>query len=337
MKITTYISTILTSIYGLFIFASCSDSNQQYKIEGVVWNTQYHITYMAPKTLDDSIQPVLRKVELSLSPFCPNSLITRINNGEDVEVDSMLATVFETSKQVNQWSGGAFDPSVSPLINLWGFGYKNYGTPPTQSQIDSALMFVGIDSCFIVDNRIKKKHPRTEFNFSAITKGYGCDMTASMMRRNGCNDFMIEIGGDMAIAGKNPQGKPWRVMIDAPIDNDTSITHSSAAIIEVSDCGIATSGNYRNFRKDKNGKKTGHTINPKTGHPVITSTLSATVIASNAMMADALATACMAMPHSEALKMIEAIPSTSAMLITADSISGQWNIATTSQFPRVIK
>lgn len=336
MKITTNILIILTSICGLFTFASCEGGYQQYKTEGVAWNTQYHITYSAPQPLNDSIQPILREVELSLSPFCPNSLITRINNGEDVEVDSMLTTVFETSKQVNKWSGGAFDPSVAPLINLWGFGYKNYGTPPTQSQIDSALCYVGIDSCVIVDNRIRKKHPRSEFNFSAITKGYGCDIIAAMMRRNGCNDYMIEIGGDMVIAGKNPQGKPWRVMIDAPFDNDTSITHSKAAVIEATDCGIATSGNYRNFKKDSQGKKIGHTISPKTGHPISTSTLCATVIAPSAMMADALATACMAMPLDKAINMIESQDSTSAMFITTDT-TGLWHISTTSRFPQIIR
>ena len=337
MRFNAYLSYIWGSFIAILLFTSCVGGNKHYKAEGVAWNTQYHITYSASKPLNDSIQPILREVELSLSPFCPNSLITRINKGEDAEVDSMLAKVFDTSKQVNTWSKGMFDPTVSPIINLWGFGYKNYGKAPTQLQIDSALCYVGIDSCFIVDNRIKKKHPRTEFNFSAITKGYGCDMIGTMMQRNGCNDFMIEIGGDMLIAGKNSQGKLWRVMIDAPIDNDTSITHSKAAVIEVTNCGIATSGNYRNFKKSSEGKKIGHTINPKTGQPVATSTLSATVIAPNAMMADALATACMAMPQHEALKMIESIPSTSAMLITVDSISKNWKIITSSQFPQIIK
>lgn len=337
MRINAYLSYIWGSFIAVLFFISCVGGNQQYKAEGVAWNTQYHITYSASKPLNDSIQPILREVELSLSPFCPNSLISRINKGEDAEVDSMLAEVFETSKQVNEWSNGMFDPTVSPVINLWGFGYKNYGKAPTQSQIDSALYYVGIDSCFIINNRIKKKHPSTEFNFSAITKGYGCDMIGTMMQRNGCNDFMIEIGGDMLIAGKNPQGKPWRVMIDAPIDNNTSITHSKAAVIEITDCGIATSGNYRKFRKNAEGEKIGHTINPKTGQPVATSTLSATVIAPNAMMADALATACMAMPYHEAIKMIESIPSTSAMLITAASTSGKWEIITSSHFPQIIK
>lgn len=336
MRFNAYLSYIWGSFIAILLFTSCVGGNKQYKAEGVAWNTQYHITYSASKPLNDSIQPILREVELSLSPFCPNSLITRINKWEDVEVDSMLAKVFDTSKQINTWSKGMFDPTVSPIINLWGFGYKNYGKAPTQSQIDNALCFVGIDSRFIVDNRIKKKHPRTEFNFSAITKGYGCDMIGKMMRRNGCNDYMIEIGGDMVIAGKNPQGKPWRVMIDAPIENDTSISHSKAAVIEVTDCGIATSGNYRNFKKDSQGKKIGHTINPKTGYPAPTSTLSATVIAPNAMIADALATACMAMPLDDAIKMIEALPTISAMFITANS-NGHWHISTTSRFPKIIK
>lgn len=322
------------AVLALF-FMGCNQHNSMYKATGVTWNTQYHITYSSAESLDDSIQPVLRRVELSLSPFCPNSLISRINNGEDVEADSMLATVFKTSKQVNDWSHGAFDPTVSPLINLWGFGYGDSNVAPTDFQIDSALRYVGIDSCYFVANRIKKKHPCTSFNFSAITKGYGCDMIAAMMRRNGCDDFMIEIGGEIVVSGNNPKGEKWHIMIDAPIQNDTSVTHSSVAMIEVTNCGIATSGNYRNYRKNSNGNAIGHTIDPKTGQPVITSTLSATVIAPNAMLADALATACMAMPLDQALRMIESIPSVSAFIITADS-TGHWNTNTSSRFPQII-
>lgn len=326
----------IVCVVALFIsLVGCNQQNSIHKASGVTWNTQYHITYLSTENLDDSIQPVLRQVELSLSPFCPNSLISCINNGEDVEADSMLATVFETSKQVNAWSHGAFDPTVSPLINLWGFGYKNLGVTPTDAQIDSVLHYVGIDSCYLVANRIKKKHPYTSFNFSAITKGYGCDMIAEMMHRNGCDDFMIEIGGEIVVSGCNPKGEKWLIMIDAPIENDTPVTRSSAAMIEVSDCGIATSGNYRNYRKNSDGKTIGHTIDPKTGQPVASSTLSATVIAPNAMLADALATACMAMPLNQALKMIESTPSTSALLITADS-TGHWNTATSSRFPQII-
>lgn len=326
----------IVCVVALFLsLVGCNQQNSIRKASGVTWNTQYHITYLSTENLDDSIQPVLRQVELSLSPFCPNSLISCINNGEDVEVDSMLATVFETSKQVNAWSHGAFDPTVSPLINLWGFGYKNLGVTPTGAQIDSVLHYVGIDSCYLVANRIKKKHLYTSFNFSAITKGYGCDMIAEMMHRNGCDDFMIEIGGEIVVSGCNPKGEKWLIMIDAPIENDTPVTHSSAAMIEVSDCGIATSGNYRNYRKNSDGKTIGHTIDPKTGQPVASSTLSATVIAPNAMLADALATACMAMPIDQAVKMIESISSISALIITADSTS-HWHIITTSRFPEII-
>lgn len=333
-KLSFDISIVCAIVVVVLFFVGCDQQNSIRKASGVTWNTQYHITYSSAVNLDDSIQPVLRQVELSLSPFCTNSLITRINNGEDVEIDSMLATVFETSKQVNRWSDGAFDPTVSPLINLWGFGYKNLGVTPTDEQIDSVLHYVGIDSCYLVANHIKKKHPHTSFNFSAITKGYGCDMIAKMMHRNGCDDFMIEIGGEIVVSGCNPKGEKWHIMIDAPIENDTSITHSSAAMIEVANCGIATSGNYRNYRKNSDGKTIGHTIDPKTGQPVATSTLSATVIAPNAMLADAFATACMAMPIDQAVKMIESIPSISALIITADS-TNHWRIITTSRFPKI--
>ena len=310
----------------------CGNSPAWHRTEGSVWATSYHITYRADRQLDDSILHVMDQVEMSLSPFREESLVSRINRGETDETDTLLRKIFTTSQQINLESGGMFDPTVAPAVNLWRFGYRDSGHEPTDSEIEQARGVVGIDGCSLENLRIVKKSTATEFDFSAITKGYGCDRIGEMLRRNGCSDYMVEIGGEIALSGKNPQGEPWHIMIDAPVANDTTVVHNAMSVVKLTDCGIATSGNYRNYRDTPSGR-VGHTINPMTCRPVQTTTLSATVIAPDAMTADALATACMAMTHADALRMITSRPDTEAMLIEAAD-SGRWTVTCTENFPR---
>lgn len=314
------VKKILSAIFvlsGVIIgFVSCNGPKVYNSCEGSVWATSYHITYRSSRVLDDSIIEVMRRVEMSLSPFADSSLVSRINRNETAETDSLFRRIFIASQQVNRLSGGCYDPTVAPLVNLWGFGYKKAVVEPRQEQIDSALRLVGIGRCTLEGDRLKKLDPSTEFDFSSITKGYACDLIGEMLRRNGCSDYLVEIGGEVAVSGKNPQGEKWRIMIDAPVENDTAVVHKRLSVIAVTDCGVATSGNYRNFKKTSAGK-TWHTISPSTGRPARSTTLSATVIAPNAMMADALATACMAMPLADAMCMIENLPDTEALLVTA--------------------
>ncbi len=304
-------------LLSVAVMSGCTDQKSYRKCEGVIWATTYHITYRSDRMLDDSIIDVMNQVEMSLSPFIDSSLVSRINVNETVLTDSLFRRIFTASLKVNGQSGGAFDPTVAPLVNLWGFGYRNSGKEPVQRQIDSCLAFVGIKGCSLRGDSIVKLTPNTEFNFSAITKGYGCDLIGEMLRRNGCTDYIVEIGGEVAASGKNPHGEPWRIMIDAPVENDTTVVHKRMAVISVTDCGVATSGNYRNFRSTATGKAW-HTISPATGRPAETSVLSATVIAHDAMMADAYATSCMAMELQDALAMIDAISGVEALLVSAD-------------------
>lgn len=321
----------------LVVLASCLGykPSHYHKCEGAVWATSYHIVYNSPKMLDDSIIAVMSRVEMSLSSFEPMSTVSKINRGESLAVDFLFSRVFVASQNVCALSKGAFDPTVAPVVNLWGFGYKTGAGNPTQAQIDSALQGVGILKCLISDNKIVK-HPATEFNFSAITKGYGCDLIGEMLQRNGCSDYMIEIGGEVVVSGKNPQGEKWHIMVDAPVMSDSTVLHERMAVIEVTDCGIATSGNYRNYRTVSSGKKVGHTINPITGHPVESAMLSATVLAPDAMTADALATACMAMPPLQAKAMIERLHGTEALIVVVDTTAASgWQIMTTPGFPAI--
>lgn len=326
------ISYLLFAVLAMATLCNCS-SQEYRRASGAKWGTVYHVTYQADSDLSDSIVAEMTRIERSLSPFDEQSIISAINRGEDAQIDSLIVNVFNCSQRINRASHGMFDPTVGPLIDIWGFGTnKEVKDAPSQAMIDSALATVGIDRCSIADGHIIKGHPSTQFNFSAITKGYGCDLVGEMLRRNGVENYMVEIGGEIALKGHNPKGKPWNIQIDAPIDDNTGATSQRMATIAVTDCGIATSGNYRNYRDYQGEGRVGHTINPRTGHPMTSSTLSATVIAPTCMEADALATACMALPLDQSITMIEAYPGASAMLIDSDP-AGNLRTHTTSSFP----
>lgn len=327
---------LIFALISLFFCGGCTlnqGSAHYQNISGSVWHTTFSITYKADKDLSENIFDAINRVERSLSPFLDSSLITAINQNRADSVDELLATVFRTSQSVNAKSGGAFDPTVAPLVNLWGFGYREKGEEPTREEIMECLKSVGIGECSLSQGRIVKKSPATEFNFSAITKGFGCDEVARALQKAGCDNYMIEIGGEVALAGHNPKGELWHIQIDTPDDSNPD-EHGRMAVIEVTDCGIATSGNYRNYRDTKEGR-IGHTISPANGYPVSTNTLSVTVIAPSTMEADALATACMAMPQPEAAKMIEDYPGASALFIIDND--GKPECRPTANFPKLKK
>lgn len=331
-------SLIAPALLAVTLVAGCKRAPQWRSSEGVVWHTSYHIVYggehLGSASLDDSITAVLARVERSLSPFDSTSLVSRVNRSAGpVEVDSAFALVFGSSRQVASVSGGAFDPTVSPLVNLWGFGFTGrVAEPPSDACLAEALLLVGIDSCRLEGSTLYKKSPGTQFNFSAITKGYACDEVGRMLRRNGAENYMVEIGGEIAVAGHNPEGRKWRIMIDAPVENDTAVIHSRMAMVELADCGVATSGNYRNYR-DFGNFRAGHTISASTGRPVTTTTLSAAVVAPDAMLADALATACMAMDADSALAMIERIEGAELLLAVLNPADSTVAVRRTPAFP----
>lgn len=321
----------------IFVVTGCDSGADYRSLQGGVWNTTYNITYKSSADLRDSVLSVMKQVEMSLSPFNDSSLISHINRGEVCVTDSLVQRIFLASQDVNRTSHGRFDPTVAPLINLWGFGYRNSGMEPTQEMIDSVMLTVGIAECRIDSaGCIIRKTPQTEFNFSAITKGYGCDLIGEMFRRNGCSDFMVEIGGEIAMSGKNPRGEDWHIMVDAPVENDTAVVHSRMAVMAVTDCGVATSGNYRNFKQTASGR-IWHTISTADGHPAHTDLLAATVIAPSAMLADAYATACMAMPADSAVAMLAGVTGVEALLVTMNPADSTYTIRTTPGFPEIRK
>ena len=300
---------------------------------GITWNTEYNIKYCHHTNLFDSIISVLRKVELSVSPFNKKSRITAINENRSDTLDGYLSRLYDKSVEINRESGGAFDPTVSPLVNLWGFGYEKTGKANRQA-VDSILIFVGIDKTRKEGIRIVKSDGRTTFNFSAIAKGMGCDEVGKMLERNGVTDYIVEIGGEITAKGHNPKGQKWRISIDKPINANDTVIHHSAGIVEITNCGIATSGNYRNYHTDSAGNKVAHTINPRTGMPEQSDVLSATVIAPDCMTADAYATTFMVLGLEKSKKLLDKHPEISAMLITSDN-GNSFKIWESGNFPKM--
>ncbi len=311
---------------ALALVICCCRRTEFRTASGAAWATTYHITYCADSDLSDSVVAEMRRVELSLSMFDPQSTISKINRGQSCEVDSMFAEVFRTAKQVHSLSHGAFDPTVAPLVNLWGFGRKGRNTPtPDSITVAHTLNRVGFDKCRLEGSHLLRENDSTELDFSAIAKGYGVDCVARMLRRNGAKDYMVEIGGEVVAAGLNPRRKPWRIQIDAP--SSAAPGDSALRVIELTDQAVATSGNYRNYRRTADGSTFGHTINPTTGYPVATTTLSATIIAPTCILADALATASMALPADSIAAMISKIPNTQAIIVVA-SPEGSYEVNT---------
>ncbi len=285
--------------------------------EGMVFGTIYHITYQSHQELQDEIEKELKKVDNSLSPFNKNSIITKVNNNEEVVVDSLFEDVFTLAEKVSVETQGAFDITVAPLVNAWGFGFKN-DTQPTRSAIDSLMQVIGYGKVALVDGKVIKKDPRLMLDCSAIAKGYGTDQVARMLRNKGIKNFMVEIGGEIVAQGINSKRLPWRIGVTKPSDDSLSVNKELQTVLNVTDIAMATSGNYRNFYI-KEGKKYAHTIDPKTGYPVQHNILSATVLAADCATADAYATAFMVVGLEKAKEILDMHPELMAYFIYSDN------------------
>ena len=286
------------------------------KDEGMVFGTIYHITYQSDTNYQKEIEAELQKVDNSLSPFNKTSIISRVNRNEKVKVDEMFSEVFQLAEKISGDTDGAFDITVAPMVNAWGFGFKT-GNPPTKQTIDSLRAIVGFNTVSLQDGYVIKKNPKTMLDCSAIAKGYGTDVVARFLKKKGVQNFMVEIGGEIVVNGNSEKLQPWRIGINKPTDDSLNTSQAIQDVVSVSNIAMATSGNYRNFYY-KNGKKYAHTINPKTGYPVQHNILSATVFADDCATADAYATSFMVLGLDGAKKILEKHPELCAYLIYSD-------------------
>jgi len=292
------------------VAGACQKKSKEnvYYIRGEAQGTTYGITYIAQKPIEKTaVDSILKVIDLSMSTYIDNSLITKINKGEHLPIDPHFEKVLSASMDIYSESEGVFDPSIGQLINAWGFGKKENHTPPTQKQIDSLLALTGMDKVHVATTPkgtfVEKDNPNIQLNFNAIAQGYTSDVIADYFLSKHITNFIVEVGGEIVIHGRNTlKGKSWTIGIDNPLqkpDEDREIV----ATVELTDCGLATSGNYRKLWMDSlTGQKYVHTINPKTGRPQPSNLLSATVIAPSAMLADGYATTLMALGGIEKAK-----------------------------------
>ena len=300
--------------------------------QGIVFGTMYKITYQSETNLKEDIEKELQKVDHSLSPFNKNSIISGINNNEDVQTDSLFNYVFLLAQHISKETHGAFDITVAPLVNAWGFGFKHSGNIDS-TKIDSLRQFVGYQKVQLSGQKVIKQDPRTMLDCSAIAKGFGVDCVARLFDRKGIKNYMIDIGGELSMKGENSHQQAWRIGINKPIDDSLSVNQEIQTILEISNVGLATSGNYRNFYY-KDGKKYAHTIDPRTGFPVQHNILSSTVIAPNCATADAYATAFMVMGMEQAKAVLKKHPELQAYFIySADNgQTATWHTPGLKQF-----
>ena len=268
--------------------------------DGFAFGTIYSIVYEHGEDLQGEIEGELLKVDREFSMFNQESTVARINRGDTlVERSAMFREVYALALEVNNDTHGAFDITVAPLVNAWGFGFK-HEEQPTRAQVDSLL---GI---------------RSQLDFAGIAKGYGCDVVGHLLERHGISNYMISIGGEVVCRGLNKSGGSWRIGVTRPDDDALSCGGEMECVLLLSDASMATSGNYRNFYY-KDGRKYAHTIDPRTGYPVQHELLSATVIAPTCATADAYATAFMVLGLDSTRAVLSRHSEMKAYLIYTDS------------------
>ena len=310
-----------------FMVLSGCEQNQPFIIKGQTMGTTYHVVLANPNVLSPpravvqaKIDSLLRTVNLQMSTYLEESEITRFNRfagREPFRVSPAFTRVLKLALKIYDESGGAFDVTVGPLVNLWGFGTDGQrATPPDPARIRKILKQVGSRYITIVnDSTIRKTNPAIQLDFSAIAKGYGVDAVAGMLQKLGFSNFLVEIGGEVVTrGGKN--GQPWKIGIDRPLPEALPGTELEK-ILELHDAAMATSGDYRNYFTSGDSAYS-HEIDPRTGRPVRNMVASATVLAPSCMEADAMATALMVMGAKKGLAWVESKTGVEAFIILHD-------------------
>ena len=280
----------------IVLLTACKQEKKvrEVKLEGFVFGTTYHITYLKDIDYQKSIDSLFYLVNKSLSTYMPTSDISKINKGDStVVIDDLFLEVFKKSKRIYKETNGYFDPTVCGLVNAWGFGYKREKKDLDTLQVKELMKQVGLDKVTLQGRNIQKKFPESCLDFNSIAKGYGIDVVGRFLESKNVQNYLVEIGGEIRARGKNSRDENWKVAIDDPNDDGT---RSVSRFIELSNQSMASSGNYRKFRVGANGQKYVHTINPKTGFATESNLLSATVYGTvDCADVDAYATAFMAM------------------------------------------
>jgi FAD:protein FMN transferase len=320
----------------LIITFSCK-KEQYFYIEGFAQGTTYHITYKGKENYARQISQILKDFDRSLSVYLDSSIISRVNrNDSTVVLDSMFVRIFNKSKEVYDKSNGLFDITVAPLVEAWGF-LKDTTIHHDSAHIKELLEYVGMNKIKmvnnkmvnnkIVNNKIVKQNPKIKLDVNAIAQGYSVDIVSEFLDKEGSENYLVEIGGELRAKGQNPKDKKWCIGVDKPEDTNQVSGEDLQTIMELTGKSVSTSGNYRKFFIE-NGVKYSHTINPFTGFPAKNNLLSATIIADECITADAYATACMVGGLEKSKQLLKEIKGIDGYLVYSDS-TGAFKVYTT--------
>lgn len=305
----------------LIITTSCGSKKkeevQQVSMRGEVFGTYYNISYFAPggENYQEELEQFFNDFNNSLSYYVPNSVISRVNRNETDTLDAYFLEVLKQSMEVYENTDGAFDPTVSPLVNAWGFGFENR-QEMTQEKIDSLLSFTGLNKVRIKDNILIREIAGIQFDFNAIAKGYASDLAGKLLEEKGIENYLVELGGDLIAKGEKPDGSGWRIGLERPAQDKNDVQHWEY-LVELTGQGLATSGSYRRYYEE-DGERFSHTIDPETGRPVTHNLLSVSVFAPTCLEADAYATAFMVMGREKAKEFLSANNQLQAFFIYSD-------------------
>lgn len=294
----------LLTLLTLLLF-SCGKRKAEYlTLAGKAQGTTFNITYFDPQGRDFSkpVDSLFRLIDKSMSLWDSASVISRLNRNEaGIRADEHFTAVFNRAKEISLATGGAFDATVGPLVKAWGFSYKKGLPPPDSVQIDSLLQLIGFHKVRLENGALQKTNPRMEVDLNAIAQGYTVDLITGFLEKNGVQNYLVEIGGEVRTSGRNDRGDAWNIGIDKPQENETE-ARTLQTTIRLSGKSLATSGSYRKFI-ERDGKKFSHAIDPQTGYPITHTLLSVSVIAGDCATADAYATAFLVMGMEKAMEM----------------------------------
>ena len=296
----------LTIALVALLGVACSSAPQYRTVDGAMLGTTYHIvaeTSLSSQQIFAAMERINREAIGSMSIFDSTSLLSRINRNETDLLDRHILNNIEIARKIHAIAP-RYDITVKPLVEAYGFAAKNREAKPN---IDSLLEFVGFEKFAIEGNRIVKSDARLQIDLNSIAKGYVVELVAEWLDRQGCENYIVEVGGEIRAKGINARGIAWRVGVDSPFDNNNTPGKFQQRVVQISGAALATSGNYRRFYYNEAGERISHTFNPQTGHSQTTSLLSATVLAPRCATADALATAFMASDEKDAIALAKSL------------------------------
>ena len=305
------------SFLSLLIISCNNDSSNYKRIQGDALGTTYKVIVQSESNsseIKQSIDSIFEVVNNSMSTYRTNSIISRVNQSQNpVEVDIHFIEVFKKSQEIWNLSNGYFDPTAGSIVNLYGMGPNTNVQSINRYKIDSVMQNVGLDKVYLDQkNRIVKAKEGIYIDFNAIAKGYSVDLIKDLLIKINSENFLIEVGGELITMGKNDKNKKWKVAIQNPIDLTSYYSE-----ISLDGMALATSGNYRKFRIDsQTGVRYAHIVNPINGESMTNNILSASVVSSSCIEADAWATSLMLMDPKEATKIINNIPDIEVLILT---------------------